>query len=180
MSYSVEISDDATLRLLTGRDVGVVLDAYLRNREHLAPWDPARSESFFTSVEQAGILTDQIEQLKAGFGVPFVIVKSDMIIGRINLTGIVRGPFQSANVGYWVDKDHVGQGLASAALENVISHCIKDLGLHRLQAGTLLHNLGSQKVLRKAGFEPIGIAQKYLKIAGTWQDHVLFQRILTE
>ena len=180
MSYSVEISDDATLRLLTERDVGLVLDAYQRNREHLAPWDPARSESFFTSAEQARILTDQIEQLEAGSGVPLVIVKRDTVIGRMTLTGIVRGPFQSANVGYWVDKEHVGQGLASAALENVISHCIKDLGLHRLQAGTLLHNLGSQKVLRKAGFEPIGIAKKYLKIAGTWQDHLLFQRILTE
>ncbi|TFC15295.1 N-acetyltransferase [Cryobacterium algoritolerans] len=109
-----------------------------------------------------------------------VIVKSDTIISRINLTRIVRGPFQSVNVGYWVDKEHVGQGLASVALENVINHCIKDLGLHRLQAGTLLHNLGSQKVLRKAGFEPIGIAKKYLKIAGTWQDHLLFQRILSE
>ena len=158
----------------------MVLDAYLRNREHLAPWDPARSESFFTSVEQAGILTDQIEQLKAGSSVPFVIINNDTIIGRITLTGIVRGPFQSANVGYWVDKNHVGQGLASAALENVINHCNKDLGLHRLQASTLLHNLGSQKVLRKAGFEPIGIAKKYLKIAGTWQDHLLFQRILSE
>ena len=180
MSYSVEISDDVTLRLLTERDVAVVLDAYLRNREHLAPWDPARSESFFTSVEQAAILTDQIEQLKAGSSVPFVIINNDTIIGRITLTGIVRGPFQSANVGYWVDKNHVGQGLASAALENVINHCNKDLGLHRLQASTLLHNLGSQKVLRKAGFEPIGIAKKYLKIAGTWQDHLLFQRILSE
>ncbi|MBG6107110.1 GNAT family N-acetyltransferase [Frigoribacterium sp. CG_9.8] len=180
MSYSVEISDRATLRLLTERDVAVVLAAYLRNREHLAPWDPARLESFFTSAEQSGILTDQIEQLKAGSGIPFVIVKSETIIGRINLTGIVRGPFQSANVGYWVDKEHVGQGLASAALENIISYSIRDLGLHRLQAGTLLHNLGSQKVLRKAGFEPIGIAKKYLKIAGTWQDHLLFQRILSE
>lgn len=158
----------------------MVLAAYLRNREHLAPWDPARLESFFTSAEQSGILTDQIEQLKAGSGIPFVIVKSETIIGRINLTGIVRGPFQSANVGYWVDKEHVGQGLASAALENIISYSIRDLGLHRLQAGTLLHNLGSQKVLRKAGFEPIGIAKKYLKIAGTWQDHLLFQRILSE
>jgi ribosomal-protein-alanine N-acetyltransferase len=180
MPYSVEISDRATLRLLTERDVGLVLDAYLRNREHLAPWDPARLESFFTSAEQSGILTDQIEQLKAGSGIPFVIVKSETIIGRINLTGIVRGPFQSANVGYWVDKEHVGQGLASAALENIISYSIKDLGLHRLQSGTLLHNLGSQKVLRKAGFEPIGIAKKYLKIAGAWQDHLLFQRILSE
>ena len=180
MSYSVEISDDVTLRMLTERDVGVVLDAYLRNREHLAPWDPARSESFFTSVEQARILKNQIDELKAGSGVPFVIVTSDMIIGRITLTGIVRGPFQSANVGYWIDKEHVGQGLASAALENVIKHCIQDLGLHRLQASTLLHNLGSQKVLRKAGFEPIGIAKKYLKIAGIWQDHLIFQRILSE
>ena len=180
MSYSVEISEDATLRMLTERDVGGVLDAYRRNREHLAPWDPARSESFFTSVEQARILKNQIDDLKAGSGVPFVIVTSDMIIGRITLTGIVRGPFHSANVGYWIDKAHVGQGLASAALENVINHCIEDLGLHRLQASTLLHNHGSQQVLRKAGFEPIGTAKKYLKIAGTWQDHLLFQRILSE
>ncbi|TFC45892.1 GNAT family N-acetyltransferase [Cryobacterium shii] len=180
MSYSVELSDDATLRLLTERDIGPVLDAYKRNREHLAPWDPARADSFFTTTEQTRILTGQIGQLEAGAGYPLVIVNGATVIGRVTLSGIVRGPFQSASIGYWVDKEHTGQGLASAALRSVVQHCLEDLGLHRIEAGTLLHNLGSQKVLSKAGFAPIGIAEKYLKIAGTWQDHLLFQRILSQ
>ncbi|TFC03386.1 GNAT family protein [Cryobacterium sp. MDB2-33-2] len=180
MSYSVELSDDTTLRLLTERDVGPVLDANKRNREHLAPWEPARAESFFTTDDQTRILTGQLAELEAGAGYPLVFVNGARVIGRMTLSGIVRGPFQSASIGYWVDKDRAGQGLASAALRNVVKHCREDLGLHRIEAGTLLHNLGSQKVLRKAGFEPIGIAEKYLKIAGTWQDHLLFQRILSQ
>lgn len=180
MSYSVELSDDATLRLLTARDIGPVLDAYRRNREHLAPWEPARAESFFTTADQTRILTGQLEELEAGAGYPLVFVNGATVIGRMALSGIVRGPFQSASIGYWVDKEHAGQGLASAALRNVVKHCLEDLGLHRIEAGTLFHNLGSQKVLSNAGFAPIGIAEKYLKIAGRWQDHMLFQRILSQ
>lgn len=52
-----------------------------------------------------------------------------------------------------------------------------ELGLHRVQAATLLNNAGSQRVLEKNGFERIGVARRYLRIAGKWQDHVLFQRI---
>jgi len=180
MPYSVELSDVATLRLLTERDIGPVLDAYKRNREHLAQWEPARAESFFTTADQTRILTGQLEELEAGAGYPLVFVNGAIVIGRMTLSGIVRGPFQSASIGYWVDKEHTGQGLASAALRNVVTHCLEDLGLHRIEAGTLLHNVGSQKVLRKAGFAPIGIAEKYLKIAGTWQDHLLFQRLLSK
>ena len=54
-----------------------------------------------------------------------------------------------------------------------------DLGLHRLEAGTLAHNTGSQRVLLKCGFTEIGLAPGYLKIAGEWQDHLLFQRLLS-
>ena len=52
-----------------------------------------------------------------------------------------------------------------------------ELGLHRVQAGTLLHNRGSQRVLERNGFTPIGVAPRYLHIAGRWQDHLLFQRL---
>ncbi len=51
------------------------------------------------------------------------------------------------------------------------------LGLHRLEAGTLLHNTPSQRVLARNGFRPFAVAESYLKIAGRWQDHVLFQRL---
>ena len=50
-----------------------------------------------------------------------------------------------------------------------------ELGLHRLEAGTLLHNTPSQRVLARNGFRPFAVAEAYLKIAGRWQDHILFQ-----
>jgi ribosomal-protein-alanine N-acetyltransferase len=52
-----------------------------------------------------------------------------------------------------------------------------ELDLHRIEAGTLLHNVGSQIVLDRNGFAPFGVAANYLRIAGSWCDHVLFQRI---
>ncbi|VXB31910.1 hypothetical protein ARTHRO9AX_150184 [Arthrobacter sp. 9AX] len=52
------------------------------------------------------------------------------------------------------------------------------LGLHRIQAATLVHNAASQKILQRIGFGKIGMAPAYLKIAGSWQDHNLYQRLL--
>jgi hypothetical protein len=34
----------------------------------------------------------------------------------------------------------------------------------------------SRRVLETNGFEPIGLARRYLQIAGKWRDHLLFQR----
>ena len=50
-----------------------------------------------------------------------------------------------------------------------------ELGLHRLDAATLLHNTPSQRVLARNGFRPFAVAESYIKIAGRWQDHILFQ-----
>jgi ribosomal-protein-alanine N-acetyltransferase len=90
----------------------------------------------------------------------------------------VRGPFLSANLGYWVDQEFTGRGIGSAAVAFALDYSRKELGLHRLQAATLIHNAASQKVLTKAGFTEIGLASAYLLIAGSWQDHILYQRIL--
>ena len=61
---------------------------------------------------------------------------------------------------------------------NAVVETARQLGLHRIQAATLLHNAASQRILNKSGFTQIGLAPLYLKIAGQWQDHLLFQRIL--
>ena len=52
---------------------------------------------------------------------------------------------------------------------------LEELGLHRIQAGTLLHNVRSQRVLERTGFVRFGVAPAYLSIAGQWQDHALYQ-----
>ena len=71
---------------------------------------------------------------------------------------------------YVTNESLVHHGLAVEA-------AFQEHGLHRLEAGTLLDNAGSQTVLRRNGFQEIGIAPRYLFIAGDWRDHLLFQRL---
>ncbi|SEJ32043.1 ribosomal-protein-alanine N-acetyltransferase [Arthrobacter sp. yr096] len=166
------------LRPLELSDATELAAAYLRNRDHLAPWEPVRDDAFFTTEGQADVIRGKLDLYAAGSEVPWVITGTSGIIGMITLTGIVRGPFLNANLGYWIDAECTGKGAASGAVSAVVMMAAETLGLHRIQAATLVHNAASQAVLKRCGFERIGMAPSYLQIAGEWQDHVLFQRIL--
>lgn len=166
------------IRLLRGSDAERLGAAYRRNGEHLAPWEPVRTAEFLTTEGQRANIEGKLGMFAAGTGVPWILLAGDRAVGAITLSGIVRGPFRSANLGYWVDQDVTGQGVGSAAVAHVVEAARGPLELHRIQAATLPHNAASQAVLRRAGFREIGLAPEYLQIAGSWQDHVLFQRIL--
>jgi ribosomal-protein-alanine N-acetyltransferase len=165
-------------RVLRPSDAELMAAAYRHNRDHLAPWEPERAEEFFAAGRQRRIIASKLALHAAGSEVPFVLLDGDRVVGALTLTGIVRGPFLSAHLGYWVDKDHTGRGIGSAAIAFALDFSRRELELHRLQAATLPHNAGSRKILKRAGFDEIGPAPAYLKIAGAWQDHVLYQRIL--
>jgi [ribosomal protein S5]-alanine N-acetyltransferase len=143
------------------------------NREFLAPWDPVRDEEYFTLDGQRKLIRAALD---SEANEPHVIEADGAIAGRINLNNVVRGPFQSASLGYWVSEHLNGRGVATAAVGEMVRIAFGDFGLHRLEAGTLVHNTGSQRALERNGFVRFGLAPNYLKIAGRWQDHVLFQR----
>ena len=165
-------------RLVSMDDVPVLTRLAVENREFLAPWDPVRPDDFFTEDCQSGAVIGALARHADGTALPQVILDDDgEIVGRITLNGIVRGPFQSCSVGYWVSRPANGRGLATSAVGDVVRIAFEELGLHRVQGETLLHNLASQRVLARNGFERIGMAPKFLEIAGRWQDHLLFQRL---
>ncbi|GGO60505.1 GNAT family N-acetyltransferase [Nonomuraea cavernae] len=174
------LADGVVLRPVAADDAEALAEAYTRNREHLRHWDPDRPDEFFTPEGQAARVKDQLEQRSTGRLVPYVLADGDTVVGCLNLNDIVLGPFRNAHLGYWVDARYNGRGLATAATLVACRVADERLRLHRIQAGTLLDNAASQRVLVKAGFEPIGVAPRYLHIDGAWQDHRLFQRILNE
>ena len=103
---------------LTAADAPALAAAYRRNREHLEPWEPAREESYFTDDGQAAAVAGQLSTVTSGLGAAWVLTHGEKVVGRVNLNNIVRGVLCSASVGYWVDADHQGRGLASAAVEH--------------------------------------------------------------
>ncbi|GAA0320698.1 GNAT family N-acetyltransferase [Kineococcus aurantiacus] len=167
------------LRLATPGDAAAVAALLRENWPFLEPYEPERDESHFTTEGQAVLLTQALAEHAAGRAVPYVIEFEGELVGRLTLSGIVRGPFQSADVGYFVAEAVNGRGVATAAVAALaeVAFDPAGLGLHRLQAGTLLSNSASQAVLQRNGFERIGVARRYLRIAGRWQDHVLYQRV---
>ena len=166
-----------TLREMQGTDAPALALAYQRNREHLAPWEPIRPEAFYSRDGQTAAVEQRLADQREGRGASWVLVHDAEIVGRVDLSNIARGVFQSCSLGYWVDGSHTGRGLASAAVEQACA-AAAGWGLHRVEAATVLSNLASQRVLGKCGFAPVGTATAYLFIAGRWQDHRILQRLL--
>ena len=168
------------IRPLAVTDAHSLAQLYSANREFLAPLEPLRPEAFYTFEGQRRHIAQLSDRRSSGSAYPFVMVAGGRLVGAINLSNVVRGAFQSCNVGYWVAEAHNGQGFATVALRLVCERAFGELGLHRIEAGTLLDNHASQRVIEKNGFTRIGIAPRYLQIAGTWSDHVLFQKTAEE
>ncbi|GII57320.1 hypothetical protein Pth03_57090 [Planotetraspora thailandica] len=180
MIGSASLPGGVLLRPLDVGDARALLDAYIRSREHLHPFDPVRPDSFWTLAGQQSRLDEMVQQMKEGRLLACAMLRDGRVLGCATLNTIVLGPSCSANLGYWVEPAEVGRGLASAAVAALCQIADQELGLHRIQASTSPSNVASQRVLVKNGFEQWGTAPKYLHINGRWQDSYLFQRILND
>lgn len=167
----------ARVRLIAVEDAAPLAELVRINREFLAPWEPIRPEEYFTADGQRRGIGEALEHHGRGTLLPHVIVGHDQIVGRVTLSNIVRGAFQSCNLGYWVASAHNGRGFATAAVRDIMAVAFRELGLHRIEAGTLPHNVASQRVLERNGFARFGLAPAYLNIAGRWQDHAMYQAL---
>ncbi len=63
------------------------------------------------------------------------------------------------------------------ALREVINYAFFTLNLHRIEANIMPYNEASIKLVEKLNFKREGLAPKYLKINGTWEDHIHFSLI---
>lgn len=167
-----------TTRSLALDDAADLATLLTQDRVALAPTSPVRDETWFTEAGQrARLLALQLER-DLGTTVSLAITgAAGGLVGQVTLSEVVRGPLQACAVGYWVATRAQGRGLATAALREAVALAFGELGLHRVQAGTLLDNHRSRAVLRRVGFEEIGVARSYLLIAGRWQDHLLHQLV---
>lgn len=159
-------------------DVPALTGLVVHNREFLAPWEPLRADDFFTPDTQAAQIRDALAEESAGrVHLRVIVDEAGDVVGRMTLNGIVRGALQSCAMGYWVSAHANGRGLATAAVRETLRVAFDDLRLHRVQAETLTDNVGSQRVLERNGFTRYGLAPEYLRIAGRWQDFVMYQVI---
>lgn len=168
-------SERLILKIIDGEYNCQVAKYYKRNLDFLKAWEGKRTDMFYTSQFQKIQLNKDLIDINSGKLLKLWIFKKskdEKLIGNISFTNIIRGNFLSCQLGYKLDKDEANKGYITEALEKSIEIIFEDYKLHRIEANIRPANKASLRVVEKLGFSNEGICKKYLKINGTWEDHV--------
>jgi [ribosomal protein S5]-alanine N-acetyltransferase len=149
----------------------------IRNESWLSPWEPTSTEPWAVrhSVASWPSALGSLRRLaRAGIVLPFMITYDDELVGQLTVNNVVRGALRSAQIGYWVDREHAGRGIVTAAVALATDHCFGPVGLHRIEVDIRPENEPSRRVVAKLGFREEGYLVRYLDIDGAWRDHVTY------
>lgn len=149
------------------------------SRAHLVPFEPQWSPDELSRSSFRLRLRRYQSDLKDDLGYALFIIREHdaELLGGVTLSNVRRGVTQAAALGYWVGAPYAHQGYMRAALSVLLPYAFDVLRLHRIEAACLPHNQASIRVLEHSGFRQEGLARRYLRINGVWQDHLLYALI---
>jgi ribosomal-protein-alanine N-acetyltransferase len=167
------------LRPLKASDWDQWHEVRVRSRDWLEPWEPFGEPGTADPVSDTDAFKARCGAWERqrhfddayGFG---IFLRKGRFIGEVRLGSLQRGPFQSANVGYWIDEAEAGRGYMPEAVVLVIRFAFEDLGLHRVEAAIVPRNKASRRVTEKIGLRDEGTSDRFLQIRGVWEDHVRY------
>jgi RimJ/RimL family protein N-acetyltransferase len=110
----------------------------------------------FTAEDQTDrrAFLNRVSRLRTDTSVSYRVIDVDgAVAGTISSFRIDSQP----EVTYWVDRAHWGKGIASAALQILLA----ETGERPLYARAASDNVGSLRVLEKAGFRRVGVNRDF-------------------
>jgi ribosomal-protein-alanine N-acetyltransferase len=166
------------LRPLFAGDFEAWSEVRVRNDEWLSKWEPLRhSKAPDPAVNRdafASRCAARDRERQSGVGYAFGIFVDNAFAGEINLNNVLRGAMQSVTIGYWIDEARAGKSYMSEAVLVATRFALEDLQLHRVEICIIPRNHNSRRVMEKLGYREEGIAERFLEINGTWEDHMRY------
>lgn len=129
-------------------------------------------------VEEKIWLKENAKRRKENTNWDYTILFDGKVVGGI---GIKINYHRSyiGEVGYFVDENYWGRGIASRAVELAEAVCFKKLKLKRLEILVSSENKASEKVAIKNGYKKEGLLKKAVKSAGNkYEDRHLYAKVL--
>jgi len=105
--------------------------------------------------------------------------EENKVIGSCGFLEMVDQHHRS-DIGFELSKQHWGKGLASEALEAVVTYGFKEMNLQRIQALIEPPNIPSQKLVEKHGFVKEGLLRKYEYTCGKFDDLYMYSLLKEE
>lgn len=170
-SRVLELGESVCLRFPVEHDRNEFIALRAQGRAHLEPWEPLPPPGFDPFGDDSFDREMECRQLKEQERWLITRRVDGVIVGRLAITAIERGPFMNGRFGYWIGAGFTGLGYMTEALRLGLRRSFTTLGLHRVEANIQPQNLASRRAVEKAGFRLEGYSPKYLEIRGEWADH---------
>ena len=110
----------------------------------------------------------------------FAIVVDGRAAGGVALHLMTDINRRSAEIGYWLGEAYWGRGIATEAVRLVTNWAFHSHGLLRVFAQPFADNLGSRRVLEKAGYQLEGTMRRSAVKDGEVRDQCLYAHLRNE
>lgn len=176
-------SERLMIRSLTSDYAEAVTLFYKRNLDILKKWEPNISDSFLSPNFNSKVLDHEYSKAHKSKSVRYWFSHKeapDFLLGSVNFQNIIKGAFCSCQVGYKIDKEFGGVGLAREAVDAAINCIRQDEHIHRFEAMIDVNNSGSIGLVEYLGFQKEGICKQYVLIQDEWKDCYRFALVFND
>lgn len=104
----------------------------------------------------------------------FAIDIENQAIGGIGLHPQADIYARNAELGYWLAEPFWGKGIVTSAVQQIVEIGFKTLDIDRIFARPFGTNIGSRRVLEKAGFELEAHLKKTIFKDGRYEDELIY------
>jgi ribosomal-protein-alanine N-acetyltransferase len=172
------------LRPLELHDFAAWRDVRLANEDWLLPWEPIRPAGIADPTRDRAAFESRCaareRERSSDYAYPFGLFVDQEFVGEVNINNVTRGALQGATIGYWIDRARAGHAYIAEAVVVVLQFAFEQLQLHRIEICIVPRNTNSRRVVEKLELRCEGLAERFLEIAGTWEDHLRFAITIEE
>jgi len=172
-AYRIE-TDRLVVRCYNPSDAQLLADSVAENIDHLKPWMPwAHFEP--TPMEER---VNRLKRFRGMFD-----LGQDYIYGIFNPeetkliggTGLhTRLGDSELEIGYWIHKDHINQGLVTESTAALIKVAFEIIHVHRIEIHCDPANLASAAIPKKLGFTHEGTLRAKTPFLERWSDSMIW------
>ena len=173
MSFIIT-TDRLMLKVLDAVHAPEVLAFYQQNCTLFDAFEPTRPNNFYTLDFQTTFMDYEYQDTVKGKTLRYYIYlkeNPDTIIGSVNFSNIMHGPFSRTSIGYKLDARFHGQGYATEGCLAAIGVIFSNYKIHRIEARVAPENLPSIHLLERIGFLYEGIEYRGVEVNGIFRDH---------
>ncbi|RZM85579.1 MULTISPECIES: 50S ribosomal protein L7/L12-serine acetyltransferase [unclassified Escherichia] len=176
MTETIKVSDSIELRAVAENHITPLHHLICKNKSWLQNslnWPQSvNTEDDTRKTVQGNMMLHQ-----RGYAKMFMIFSEDELVGVLSFNRIE--PLnKTAEIGYWLDESHQGQGIISQALQAFIHHYAKRGEIRRFVIKCRVANLQSNQVALRNGFTLEGCLKQAEFLNDTYDDVNIYARII--